>query len=244
MTTPDIHSLTGAYAASALPDQEREWFEAHLAECPDCAQEVRELLETTALLGVAAAAPPPPGLLDRVMTEVARTRQVRPVLPPAAAAPAAARLDRRFRRWALTLAACLAVVAIGAGAFGVQTYRQAQESQRLTNRIANVLAAPDARTVTVSSDGSTATVVVSRERSQLVFVSRGLPDAPPDRIYQAWMIGPSGPRSAGLLGRAGRRPLVLRGPGDATALGVTIEPASGSAQPTTEPVLLIELPRA
>ena len=111
-------------------------------------------------------------------------------------------------------------------------------------QIAAVLAAPDAETVTVTANGSSATAVISRQRSEIVFVSRGLPDAPADRTYQAWMIGPSGARSAGLLGPTGQRPLILRGPADATALGVTIEPARGSRQPTSDPVLLLELPKA
>jgi anti-sigma-K factor RskA len=244
MTSPDIHTLTGAYAASALTDEERDLFEAHLAECADCAQEVAELLETTAMLGAAAATPAPPALFDRVMAEVSRTRQVPPLLPAGSPSAARTRWERRMRRWALTAAACLAALVVGVGALAVQGYREARENQRLTDQIAAVLAAPDAQTVTVSSNGSSATAVVSRQRSEIVFVARGLPGAPPDRTYQAWMIGPSGARSAGLLGPAGRTPLILRDPAGVTSLGVTVEPARGSTQPTSDPVLLLELPKA
>jgi len=242
--SPDIHTLTGAYAADALTIVERERFEAHLGECVDCAQEVRELLETTALLGVAAATPAPPQLRDRVMAEVARKRQVPPLLPVRRAAGAATSWERRTRRWALTTAACLAVVVIGLGAFAFQLYRDAQQSRQLADRVSAVLTAPDVQSVTASSDGSTATVVVSRQRSEMVFLSR-LPGAPQRHTYQLWMLGPSGATSAALLGPSGHpAPLILRGPAGADSLGVTIEPAGGSRQPTTDPVLLVRLPRA
>jgi anti-sigma-K factor RskA len=251
--SPDIHTLTGAYAAHALTADERERFERHLRECADCAQEVRELLETTALLGTAAATPVPPQLFDRVMAEVGRTRQVPPVIPlglPGRPTGAPAGSDRRFRRWAVSVAACLAAFAIGLGGFAFQAYRNARESEQLNERMAAVLTAPDAESVTVSSgggsggSGGTVTVVVSRDREQLLVVSRGLPQVPENRIYQAWMIGPSGAKSAGLMGPSGRTPLVLPGPGDANAVGVTIEPAGGSVQPTSDPVLLLRLPQA
>jgi anti-sigma-K factor RskA len=247
VTSPDIHTLTGAYAAHALTADERERFERHLRECADCAQEVRELLETTALLGTAAATPVPLQLFDRVMAEVGRTRQVPPVIPlrlPGRPAGAPAGSDRRFRRWAVSVAACLAVLAIGLGGFAFQAYRDARVSEQLNERMAAVLTAPDAESVTVSSGGGTATVVVSRHREQLLVISRGLPRAPANRTYQAWMIGPSGAKSAGLMGPSGRTPLVLPGPGDANAVGVTIEPAGGSVQPTSDPVLLLRLPQA
>jgi anti-sigma factor RsiW len=71
-----LHNLTGAYAAQALADTERVSFERHLDACPGCAQEVRELAETTARLGAAVATAPPPGLWDRVRAEALATGQV------------------------------------------------------------------------------------------------------------------------------------------------------------------------
>jgi hypothetical protein len=38
--------------------------------------------------------------------------------------------------------------------------------------------------------------------------------------------------------------LIVPGPGEASTVGITLEPARGSAQPTGKPVLLLELPRA
>ena len=74
----DLHTLTGAYAVDALPEEERARFEAHLGVCDACTQEVRELQATASRLGATAVTAPPPGLRDRVLAEVATVRQERP----------------------------------------------------------------------------------------------------------------------------------------------------------------------
>jgi anti-sigma-K factor RskA/heme exporter protein D len=64
------HELTGGYVLGALSDAERRAFEAHLATCVECAQEVEALRVVTTAL--AYAAPPqdvPPDLRDRVLRE-------------------------------------------------------------------------------------------------------------------------------------------------------------------------------
>src|ERR1700761_8375164 len=102
----DLHSLTGAYAAGALDADENELFESHLAGCAQCQVEVRELVETAALLGVAAAQPAPPNLRGAVMAEVARTRQMSPVV--VSLTERASRGRRPLRRWTQSAVACLA----------------------------------------------------------------------------------------------------------------------------------------
>ncbi|WP_157549889.1 M64 family metallopeptidase [Nonomuraea candida] len=65
-----------------------------------------------------------------------------------------------------------------------------------------VLAAPDAETVRRPiTSGGTGTVVISRSRGRLVFASSGLPELPESRGYALWLMGPDGPRPAGLLDR-------------------------------------------
>lgn len=60
MSTVDLHTLTGAYALGALSEQESAEFTRHLAQCPACYQEVRELQETAARLALAVAEVPRP----------------------------------------------------------------------------------------------------------------------------------------------------------------------------------------
>ena len=61
----------GSYVLHALPDDEYERFEAHLATCEECRREVAELQVAADTLPLAAVqVSPPPELRDRIMTIV------------------------------------------------------------------------------------------------------------------------------------------------------------------------------
>ncbi len=235
----DMHMLAAAYAAGALDQDEHELFEAHHRSCVQCEVEVRELLETTALLGVAVAQPAPPGMRDAVMAEVARTRQLPPVV-----VSLSEHATRRsaLRRFGLTAAACLAVFTIGLGAYANQLADENSDLQARNEQLAEIMTAADAKTYTATDAGATATATVSKAANRGEFLSRGLL-LRPNRTYQLWLIGPNGARSAGVFSpNDGRHdPIVFTGPGDATAIAVTDEPKGGSAQPTTKPMLMMTL---
>ena len=233
----ELHALVGAYAVDALDDIERRRFEDHLAECESCARETRGLREAAAHLGSAAALPPPPRLRDKVMADVARVRP----LPPR-------RSDVRGRRgptpWLFTLAAaaCLMVVAGFLGVLTVRAQDRAERAEAANRQIIDVLAAPDARPASGrASTGGTGTVVVSRAKGKAVVVLAGVPRLPGSQTYELWLLGPSKPRPAGLLREPGT-PVIATGLGDATQVGVTVEPAGGSPRPTSVPVLTVALP--
>ena len=244
----DMHALTGAYAGGALPADERQMFEAHLAACAQCEQEVRELLETTALLGVAASEPPPPALRGRVLAEIGQVRQLPPLLSQQHAATVVPlrRSESRLRRWTLTAAACLAVFTIGLGAYAAQVQRELSDLRDHTDQVAAVQTAPDALSVTGSKRGATATVTASRKQNQLVFMSSGLAELRKGRTYELWLIGKDGPQPAGTFTPSDGRhdAKIIDGIGDAEALGITEEPAGGSPRPTTPVLLAINLPQA
>ena len=246
----DLHTLTGAYAAHALSDTERLAFERHLDACPACAQEVRELTETAARLGAAVAAPPPPGLWDRVRAEAVVTRQLAPVVGRAdrrRRGGAAAGLHAGRRRFPplLAAAAALLVAVLSVTALNLGLLGRSDRSERTAGLVAAVLAAPDARRVAAAPGGTgQATVVVSRDRGQAVFVASGLPPVPAARTYQLWVVGRSGPRPAGLVEVAGGGQVtrLLDGPvtGD-EQVAMTVERRGGAAQPTSEPVVVVDL---
>ena len=52
------------------------------------------------------------------------------------------------------------------------------------------------------------------------------------------MIGPAGTRSAGFLSGTGLALTGVRG----ERVGVTVEPAGGTSQPTTTPIVLVPVP--
>ena len=109
-----------------------------------------------------------------------------------------------------------------------------------------MLAAPDARTVGASGPGgSHGTAVVSDLKHAAVFTASEWPKAPGSKVFQLWVIDASGARSAGLLQRSANgsvSPVVATNvPAAGAKFGVTLEPAGGSKQPTTTPVLLMPL---
>ncbi|MEW2386754.1 anti-sigma factor [Streptomyces venezuelae] len=254
-SAPDLHTLTGAYAADALDDAERARFEEHLALCPSCDQEVRELTATVARLALASAVAPRPALKDEVLRRIGTVRQDVPeARREAAAAPdPAPRRTRGVYRWAL--AACVAA-AVGLGGTAVWQHqraedareqaRQAQEqSSEQSQELAAVLAAPDARTRTGGlTDGARGTVVVSKSLDKAVFVADGMARPPKGKVYQLWFDDGGSMRSAGLMDpdRSATAVLMRGGIGKATGMGITVEPAGGSDEPSSSPVALMTLP--
>lgn len=248
---PDIHLLTGAYSVDALDEFERRQFEAHLAQCPDCAHEVAELRATAALLATAVGERPPDALLARVLAQITRTRQGSPI-----GSHRRERGSTRFgsdNRWLVrltTVAAAVAIaVAIALGGLAVHTGHQlagAQAELAHDQTLSQMLAAPDARVGTGSNAaGASGLVVFSHDLNQAVLVANRMPAAPAGWAYQAWLLGIGNPRSAGLLSPgpdSTMAPLAFSGLTGASMIGITVEPAGGSLQPTSNPVLIVDLP--
>lgn len=240
MTEPDVHTLTGAYAAHALPHDERSAFDDHLQQCPACRQEVAELTATAARLGAAVPAPAPAGMRARVLAEVARTRQLPPVITDLG--------ERRnaqpwFRAPINIAASFLLVVALGLGAFAVNESRRAGRAEQTAQRIATVATDPDRETSTraITSGGSGVLIAAG---NRAIFRAHGVARLPGDRTYQLWIINAKGARSVGVLGRgsSGDIQQFVEGVAASDQIGLTIEPKGGSKQPTTTPLLLLPVP--
>ncbi|MGL5810506.1 MAG: anti-sigma factor, partial [Nocardioides sp.] len=82
----------------------------------------------------------------------------------------------------------------------------------------------------------------SERLGQAVFVLDDAPAAPEGRTYQMWLFADSGAVvSAGLIESGGDRTVLLDGDAArATDAAISIEPAGGSTQPTTDPVVRID----
>ncbi|MFF3306396.1 anti-sigma factor domain-containing protein [Streptomyces sp. NPDC002952] len=249
MSTVDLHTLTGAYALHALSEDERGAFERHAADCEACTEEVRELTETAARLALAVSAVPRPELRARVLQRITTVRQDAPrTVPPPRSARSAAR-PRGLSRWAL--AACVATAAALGGTTVWQHDRaqdarqQAQRAEQRTDAVASVLGAPDARTRSAKlADGARGTVVVSKSLDEAVFIASGMAEPPAGKVYQLWFDDAGTMRSAGLMdpGRTTEAVLMEGSVDGASGMGVTVEPAGGSAEPTSSPVALMALP--
>ncbi|MCI3935476.1 anti-sigma factor [Streptomyces sp. AN091965] len=245
----DPHTLTGAYATDALDDDERRAFEEHLVRCPSCAQEARELTAAAARLGLAAAVAPRSALKDEVLRRLTTVRQEAPRPRPVPQSGTAWHRARRASRWAL--AACLAAAA-GLGGTAVWQHRQADEARETARRaearsedLAALLAAPDARARTGKlPGGARATVVVSSSRDRAALLASGMARPPRGKVYQLWFDDKGSMRPAGLMDPdRTTAALLLTGPvGRATGMGITLEPAGGSPEPTAPPVALVRFP--
>lgn len=239
--TTDLHTLTGAYALDALDADERSSFEAHLAECDTCAAEVRGLRATGAVLGMAVSRPPSEAFRRRLMSRVRSTRQQ----PPLAGSESGVVLPllRRARttsRALLAVAAALVVIAGSLGAVAVSAQQRAQQMEQAASEVASVLAAPDVKTMTgTGQQGSSARVMTSRAKASAVFVGQNLPDVGSDHALQLWVLGDGNPRSVGVI--SSKAPIVAHGVKPGVRLGVTVEPAGGSEQPTTAPIMQMDV---
>jgi len=223
----DLHVLTGSYALDAVSDTEREEFERHLQHCPTCEAEVRGLRETAARLALACAVNPPARMEPQVLAATYRTRQ----LPPL---PAPGRVLHFPRRLAILAAAASVAAALALGI--TQLTAQHQLDQARATAIARVVTAPDAHVDTARAAGGSVTVVTSVALHEAVVSTSGMAQLPSSRVYQVWVMSRSGARSAGLMHGTSLLASALR-PGD--RIGITVEPAGGTARPTTAPVAVL-----
>jgi anti-sigma factor RsiW len=233
--TTDIHALVGAYALDAVDDLERVAFDRHLTDCESCRAEVDELRETAARLADSTWSVPPPRLRTDVLAAIGRTRQLTSLEP--------ARRERpvRWQRW--TAAAAAAVVlagGAGAAAWTIQDQRVrdqralAEAAQQRETRTRQILAAPDLVVRTSPMIGGGKVTVATSALQNAGVVLLGADVAPSGgRVFQLWTIRDKVATSAGALavGQTSAVQIVNGLPGD-DSVGVTVEPAGGSASPT------------
>ena len=250
-----LHTLVGAYVLDAVEDDDRAQFERHLLTCEQCRDDVRGLREATARLAAAAAMTPRPELRQSTMQAAAVTRQLPPTVtgdraavapPPRGRWPAGRGI---VRPWLAGMAAGLAVVlAVAAVVLAVHAGTMQQRltaQQRRDSAMTAVLGAHDAVILTAAvSTGGTATVVMSHQARALVFTANGLVRLPGVMAYELWLAGPARTTPAGMLppGHRGMSgPMIIGGLAKGEKLELTVEPASGSRQPTSAPIVRLEL---
>jgi anti-sigma-K factor RskA len=225
----------GAYLLGALPADEREGFERHLATCPECRREVEELgLAADALPSAAPPVTPPAELKQRIMAVVDAEASLLAAAGSRADEPEPARPRERrgffARRWtfrpAFALAASVLLLAVGV-AGGVLAGGGSDE-RTVTAQVAGAAASAQAK------------LVVGKDGSQLVMT--GFPQPPAGRVYQVWTKKPGqNPEPTNVLWTPlsdGSATVSVPGSLDGVQnVLVSTEPRGGSAAPTTMPVL-------
>ena len=233
MTAPndfELLELATPYALDAVTDWERAEVDRRLAAAPapvaaSFGEEVRAVRETMAVVSAATAAEPPPQLRAAILTLTE---------------PVNLQTRRQSNRRTAALASAAAAVVVAAVAFGVGVLTRPATTPPVAEKI---LSAPDVRTVSRPLGAGTATVMFSRDRNAGVLVMNNVPPPSPGPVYQMWLIGDEGPKSAGTMGAAAVAPsttATLHALGASKALAFTVEPGTGSTQPTG--TVLAELP--
>ena len=231
-----IHELTAGYALDALDSDERKAYEAHLAQCEHCQQELASFWTTTEALAVAASGPEPsPALRERILADI-RAEPLQNVVPFAPS-------RRRAAPVLGAVAAIAAVVALGIGLWGSNLSSELDETRSALEQqqaAAAILADPDSRTVALQPGAEAQGRLVVDADGQAVLVVDGLEPAPAGKTYQLWIVPHGGAaESAGLFpGSDGLAVLPVDGTVDTGEIvAVTVEQAGGVDAPTTTPIV-------
>jgi anti-sigma-K factor RskA len=247
-----LRDLAAAYALGALGPEERREFEVLLATSPEAQRDVAEYRDVAALLGLeAASGGPSPDLRARVLARVARQR--------AGTTPPGERASRLA--WAALAASLILVLGLGAAVLTLRkevhqrdaTIAQrdtllALRQQEVTERQAllDAVLDPGVRLFQLTSSGDPEPGIQlfwNQQRNQALLNAYRLKPVPAGRAYQLWFIRdgkpvPSvtfTPKSNGAATIGG---VTVPSEGKISAAAITVEPAGGSAQPTSPIVLL------
>jgi anti-sigma-K factor RskA len=243
----DEHSIfrenLSAYALGALEADELRALEAHLRTCDSCQA---ELVQYRAISdGLLAALPPRPP------SAALRTR-LQSQLPSAQKkSPPRFRLTWSFGRLALGGALALLLLM---NAFSFLQMRQIQKQQetlaqqvRTSQFALSMLAYPNTQAIPIAADNLSGSVLLDRERNTAALVMWHLPQLSENQTYQAWLIEPDGHRvSAGVFRPQAdesytTKPVYPKQDlSNFVGIGVTVEPAGGSEQPTGQRIFKVD----
>ncbi len=242
----DEHSLfreqLSAYALGALDVDEVAALEAHLQSCDSCQAELAEYRAiSTGLLGALPPRPPSAALRKRLQER----------LPSAQGQKEQPRLTWSFGRLALGGALALLLLM---NVFSFLEMRSIQNQQATLSQqvkasqfALSMLAYPNTQAIPISAENLSGSVLVDRDRNTVALVMWHLPPLSGDQTYQAWLIEPNGQRvSAGTFvpqdGEAyTTKPVYSKQDlSNFTGIGVTVEPAGGSQQPTGQRIFKVD----
>lgn len=247
----DVWDLLPGYAMDALDDAEREAVEQLLASDADARRALDEYRDVLAAFVVEAE--PPAALRSSVLAQVQGTPQLHDQTTtatgpaPDAAAPTSGAtvvdLDarrRRRRRWGTAVAAVAAAAAIVVpSTIAVQVTAERDRLREQAEVVSQMLADPDSAVLRASVEGGgEASVLVSGD--DMFFHAEGLPALDPGKAYQLWVVEDDGSvSSAGLLALRGDQTTALVQGEHGVGMAVSVEPESGSEEPTTAPIVVL-----
>lgn len=249
--TRELTTLVAAYALDAVSDDERLLLESELAAHEDLAREIDDLRAVAALLAEPVSAIPPAWVRASVLAQLSQVDQLPLQVVTGSALPAGvgdlagrrARHAARARRttgWRQSGAVALVAAAVAVGAvFAVQGGTFRSRTSTADTSLSQLVAQPDFVVTHEAVGSGTSTVAYSKVERRAVVSLTSVAAAPAGHTYQLWLIDPSGTAtSEGVFATAdGSAQLAVDGFRAGQRVGVTVEPAGGSTQPTTTPIL-------
>jgi anti-sigma-K factor RskA len=151
------------------------------------------------------------------------------------------------RKVAIPLAAACLALAVVFGVLYAVAQGRLSSSRTQEDQIADVLSAPGTRVIArKTSIGGVVIVDVASAIRELVVTTLDMPGLPPSKAYQVWVLGPGGKAASdGLLTRIPDHrtaPVLAARLARGDKMGLTVEPAGGTAKPTTRPIVDIPVP--
>ena len=267
MDSRQIEELLPFYALDALTDEERALVESYLREHPGARQQVDEVAKAVSALpqSVQPVEPAPrtkAALMARVASDAGgRSRVSNEALRQGPASrPREMRWVNIFQAfglgaatvailWAVVLNVQLSYLRSQVAMLSEALVAQSNALEQINQQLAQT---PAAETVTISLKGTDVQpqaqgqLIADPSKNSAVLVIGGLDQLEPGKTYQVWLIDGSGPKSAGLLkvDSQGQAVLIVTSEltiGEFNALGISVEPDGGSAQPTGDIVVLSDL---
>lgn len=238
--TPFFENIP-AYAVGALDADEVAALEAHLEQCASCRTELAEYRAMSESLLTAVPPKQPPTLLrKRLQNQL-----------PSARKRSSPQLTWNFYR----LAAGVAVIALLA--FNLVSLRQTRQIQMQQTELENqmndaqvalaMLSYPGIERLSVDGGNLTGSFLLDKDQNIAALIVWNLPQLSKNQTYQAWLIDPQGGRvSAGVFrpqtDQAYTTQIITTNKGfsNYVGVGVTVEPAGGSDQPTGKRVLKVD----
>lgn len=234
------------YAMGALSEAESDSMEAHLEKCPACRRELQQLRGDLALVALTAEpAAPPQRSRQRLLSALARESHAIPA---------------RRTGWVLVpfvVSACLAIfVALLWRENFLLKDRLSKTEARISAQQTDFVRARHLLTLMTDPDAVRMTMVAGKSKPQplgralyaprtgaLVFMASNMPPLPRNKMYELWVLPKSGaPVPAGIFQPDATGSATVMMPPLPTGLeaknfAVTVEPESGSAEPTMPMVL-------
>jgi len=249
--------LAGLYVLDALTPDEKQAVDAHLEDCHEEHPDFEELgAVVPALATLVDPVAPPAALKAAVMAayraEVGASSNAQATpwqINVGDRTPARSLSRSRMPAWTGWAAAGVAVLLLAVlSVVGLNLRAQADHANAVAAEMSQAIAAltaPGSQVVTLHGSGPAADVngfaaFPASTTGNGYMVMTHVPPAPSGKMYQAWYIVDGTPTSAGTMSvdpdgkvvAAGLKPL-----DGATTVAVTVEPAGGSQQPTSEPII-------